>query len=140
MILHSEPRAGATVEGLDAGVWCTINGPRAGWDRRATYVDRGLGPPTVKLRGSEPLKVLTELMGRKAQWVQLSGELKQVMLPKPREVEDFKTKAVFHLLGYSFESRVVEGSNPNYDLKVEAGGSMAYAYGLKQVLLRRASF
>lgn len=128
MILHSEPRAGATVDGFDAGVWCTICGPRVGWDRRASYtVDKDFNP-VVKVRGSDHLKVLTEVAaGTAKKWVQLSGELRQVMLPKPGGAEDFKTKAVFHLLGYSFESRVVEGSNPNYDLKVEAGSLLLIA-------------
>lgn len=131
VILHSEPRCGASIfsESFDAGVWCTVNGPRVAWDRRVTYTmdkDQNL---VRKVRGdADHLKVASEIAtGKAKKWVQLTGKLDQVMMPKPKDLqdEDFKTKAIFHLLGYSFESKVVAGGNPNYNLTVQAAVPVA---------------
>jgi len=126
VILHSDPRAGASVDlSGDCGVWCTINGPRVAWDRQVT--DKEYEGP--KLRGhADHIKVASEIAtGTAKKWVQLTGTVDQVMLQKPKDLQDteFKTKAVFHLLGYSFESAVKEGSNPTYNLKAEAAVPVA---------------
>ncbi|CAJ1399574.1 unnamed protein product [Effrenium voratum] len=41
------------------------------------------------------------------------------------EEQDFKTKAVFHLLGWSFESQEATGSQPNYKLDAKAAVPVA---------------
>eukprot|EP00435_Cladocopium_sp_Y103_P050896 s279_g15.t1 len=125
VILHSDPGGATVTQSGDSGVWCAVNGPRVAWDRQVVNnLDKDpYLAEDPKLRGhADHIKVASDIAtGQAKRWVQLTGIVDQVMLQKPKHLQDtdFKTKAVFHILGYSFESEVREGSNPTYNLKAE---------------------
>jgi len=122
VVLHSEPRPGAGHTSGDAGVWCTINGPRVAWDRRLAMQSgkkEVFGAETNLTVGSAIAQA------KPLHWLQLEGRLGRVTLSEKKvEGEEpppfkFKTKAVLHLLGWSYESKEVEGNNPDYELTVK---------------------
>lgn len=128
VILHADPGVG---DGLakassDSGVWCTINGPRIAWDKRLLHKlnqKRELVPEVVGSKnGLEVPKALAT--GEPVRWVKLALSLTSAQLPKRAATEDasnsdaeYRTVAVVHLLGWSFQSEPATGINPEYRFK-----------------------
>ncbi|OLQ04488.1 hypothetical protein AK812_SmicGene12401 [Symbiodinium microadriaticum] len=171
----TQKRAGQTKG--DAGVWCTINGPRVARGLSLSIVASGLeilelvwlfwklsGGLLQYLHQDRVLGLSVEAIAqaKPLHWLQLEGSLGRV--PTGKSPEDaitgkhnmwypltsgmqsekkvegeervepeseqkksseepapfkFKTKAVLHLLGWSYESKEVEGNNPDYALTVK---------------------
>eukprot|EP00931_Biecheleriopsis_adriatica_P040925 TRINITY_DN23439_c0_g1_i1.p1 TRINITY_DN23439_c0_g1~~TRINITY_DN23439_c0_g1_i1.p1 ORF type:complete len:3484 (+),score=873.59 TRINITY_DN23439_c0_g1_i1:112-10563(+) len=153
VILHSDPCQGAGLAaalkgGYDAGVWCTINGPRVAWDKRIKNIvnEKKQTVPTV-FGASDGMLVGSALANpranpQKVKWVKLRASLKDFTLPKQappvaqtniqgdadqelRNAPEYTTVAVMHLLGWSFSSEPVVGNNGNYNFKCEAAVPVA---------------
>eukprot|EP00441_Pelagodinium_beii_P032443 CAMPEP_0197641952 /NCGR_PEP_ID=MMETSP1338-20131121/15748_1 /TAXON_ID=43686 ORGANISM="Pelagodinium beii, Strain RCC1491" /NCGR_SAMPLE_ID=MMETSP1338 /ASSEMBLY_ACC=CAM_ASM_000754 /LENGTH=3533 /DNA_ID=CAMNT_0043215005 /DNA_START=82 /DNA_END=10683 /DNA_ORIENTATION=- len=139
VILHSEPALGATLANAnkprDAGVWLTINGPRAAWDKRVTKPKDVVKFPPATVGGSEDaLEVGSAIaLKRNVHWVTMKAQLGSAKLPAQsvltqdldptadvNSVPEYKTFAVVHLLGWSFKSDPQIGASVDYNFSCQA--------------------
>jgi hypothetical protein len=143
VVLFTEPARGAKLaakDDRDAGVWCTINGPRVAWDKQIKLVQQE--KPRKKVlqavgdaTGLKVPQMLVSSQSEELTWVSLKLTLSKttmrIAIPAANVTdaneEQPKVFAVVHILGFTYTSSLRDTTDPDFGFVCEAEVPVATA-------------